>query len=241
MRTASRVSVSSFGAAIRYHVPRSGRAPILSLDLQESNTVFELVKAGGWLMLPIILCSIMALAIVVERFWTLQRRRVAPPGLVDGILATIRGGNLTRGYIDGLRAASPLGRVLAAGLVNRDHAREVMKEGIEETGRHVAHDLERFLNTLGTIAAITPLLGLLGTVVGMIQVFSVITDIGVGSPTDMAGGISKALITTAAGISIAVPALIFHRYFRGKVDELVIDMEQQAIKLVEVAHGERRA
>ncbi|OOG24579.1 biopolymer transporter ExbB [Thioalkalivibrio denitrificans] len=203
--------------------------------------MYELVKAGGWLMLPIIACSVVALAIVVERFWSLQYRRVIPRQLVVQIWQLIQAGQLTEERLRELRDGSPLGRVLTAGLLNLGHSREVMKEAIEETGRHVAHDLERFLNSLGTIAAITPLLGLLGTVVGMIQVFSVITDVGVGSPGELAGGISQALITTAAGISVAVPALIFHRYFRGRVDELVLEMEMESIKLVEVIHGEREA
>jgi len=203
--------------------------------------VFELVKAGGWLMLPIIACSVVALAIIVERFWSLQQRRVNPRQLVVQIWQMIQAGQLTEDRLRQVRDGSPLGRVLAAGLINMGHTRDVMKEAIEETGRHVAHDLERFLNTLGTIAAITPLLGLLGTVVGMIQVFSVITDVGVGSPGELAGGISQALITTAAGISVAVPSLIFHRYFRGRVDELVLEMEMESIKLVEVIHGEREA
>jgi biopolymer transport protein ExbB len=202
--------------------------------------VFELVKAGGWLMLPIIACSVVALAIVLERLWSLQHRRVVPRQLVVRIWQLIQAGKLTEERLRELRDGSPLGRVLAAGLINIGQSRDVMKEAIEETGRHVAHDLERFLNSLGTIAAITPLLGLLGTVVGMIQVFSVITDVGVGSPGELAGGISKALITTAAGISVAVPALIFHRYFRGRVDELVLEMEMESIKLVEVVHGERQ-
>lgn len=201
--------------------------------------MFEIIKAGGWLMLPIIACSILAVAIVVERFWSLKRSRVIPRQLVAQIWQWAQQGQLNDERIRELRDGSPLGRVLASGLINRDHSREVMKEGIEETGRHVAHELERFLNTLGTIAAITPLLGLLGTVIGMITVFSVITDVGVGNPGQLAGGISEALITTAAGISVAVPSLIFHRYFRGKVDELVVSMEQEAIKLVEVMHGER--
>ncbi|ACL72454.1 MotA/TolQ/ExbB proton channel [Thioalkalivibrio sulfidiphilus HL-EbGr7] len=203
--------------------------------------MFELVKAGGWLMLPIIACSVVALAIIVERFWSLQQRRVNPRQLVVQIWQMIQAGQLTEDRLRQVRDGSPLGRVLAAGLINMGHTRDVMKEAIEETGRHVAHDLERFLNTLGTIAAITPLLGLLGTVVGMIQVFSVITDVGVGSPGELAGGISQALITTAAGISVAVPSLIFHRYFRGRVDELVLEMEMESIKLVEVIHGEREA
>jgi biopolymer transport protein ExbB len=138
-----------------------------------------------------------------------------------------------------LRASSPLGRILAAGLVNRKHSKEVMKESIEEVGRQVVHELERYLNSLGSIASISPLLGLLGTVIGMIKVFSVIVTTGVGDPAVLAGGISEALITTAAGLSVAIPSLFFHRYFMGAVDELVLAMEEQALRLVEVIHGER--
>lgn len=201
--------------------------------------MLELMKAGGVLMLPIVLCSVIALAIVMERFWMLRRSRVVPDGLVHQSLEWVHAGQLDERRLADLRDGSPLGRVLAVGLVNRRSSREVMKESIEERGRQVAHELERFLNTLGTIAAITPLLGLLGTVVGMIEVFSVITRVGVGTPGELAGGISQALITTAAGISVAIPSLIFHRYFRGRVDELVLEMEQQAIMLVEVIKGER--
>jgi len=148
-------------------------------------------------------------------------------------------GHLDAKRIQDLRIASPLGRILAAGLVNRRHQREVMKESIEEVGRHVAHELERFLNTLGTIASITPLLGLLGTVIGMIKVFAVITTQGVGDPAVLAEGISEALITTAAGLTVAIPSLMFHRFFRGRVDGLIVSMEQEAIKMVEVMHGQR--
>lgn len=201
--------------------------------------MLELMKAGGWLMVPILLCSVVALAIIIERFWTLQRKRIAPSGLVLEVWQLARQGRIDRERLRTLRDGSPLGRILAAGLVNLRHDREVMKESIEDTGRHVVHELQRFLNTLGTIAAIAPLLGLLGTVIGMIKVFAVITTEGVGDPGVLAGGISEALITTAAGLSVAIPSLMFYRYFRGRVDELVITMEQEAIKLVEVLHGER--
>ncbi|TVP77830.1 MotA/TolQ/ExbB proton channel family protein [Thioalkalivibrio sp.] len=204
--------------------------------------MLEIVKAGGWLMVPILLCSVIAVAIVLERIWALRRSRVVPRGLLLTVWEQAQGAGPGGGVqLQRLRARSPLGQVLAAGLAAQDHSREVMKETIEETGRRVAHELERFLNTLGTIAMITPLLGLLGTVVGMIEVFNVITEIGVGSPRDLAGGISQALVTTAAGIGVAIPTLIFHRYFRGRVDELVIEMEMEAVKLVEVIHGERSA
>ncbi|MGD8932454.1 MAG: MotA/TolQ/ExbB proton channel family protein [Chromatiales bacterium] len=201
--------------------------------------MFELVKSGGWLMLPIIACSILSLAIVLERFWSLRRSKVMPSYLMSQIWQLQRGGQLGMADLGKLKSSSPLGRILAAGLVNRQHSKEVMKESIEEVGRQVVHELERYLNSLGTIAAISPLLGLLGTVFGMIDVFSVIVTAGVGDPAVLAGGISKALITTAAGLSVAIPTLFFHRYFMGAVDDLVLAMEEQALKMVEVIHGER--
>ena len=203
--------------------------------------MFEIVKSGGWLMLPIILCSIVAFAIIGERLWSLQRKRIIPKHLVAQIWHMQSKGNVTQEQISSVRQSSPLGRVLAAGLSNVNNSREVMKESIEETGRHVVHELERYMNSLGTIAAITPLLGLLGTVIGMIKVFSVITAQGVGNPAVLAGGISEALITTAAGLSVAIPSLMAHRYFRGLIDGLVVFMEQEAIKMVEVIHGERQS
>ncbi len=201
--------------------------------------MLELVKAGGWIMLPIIACSILSLAIVAERLWTLQRRRVTPRHLVALVWNLHTHGKLDTAQLIKLREGSPLGRILAAGLMNRHHDREIMKESIEETGRQVVHQLERYLNSLGTIAAITPLLGLLGTVIGMIKVFSAIMSHGVGDPGVLAGGISEALITTAAGLSVAIPSLMFHRFFIGRVDELVITMEEEALKIVEVIHGRR--
>lgn len=200
-----------------------------------------MIEAGGWLMLPIIACSVVALAIVGERFWTLQRKRVAPKHLVAQIWHWYKNGQLDEAHLKALRASSPLGRVLAAGLANRRHSREVMKESIEETGRQVVLELERFLNTLGTIASISPLLGLLGTVFGMIKVFAAIGAHGGGNASYLAGGISQALITTAAGLSVAIPSLMFYRYFRGKVDELVVKMEEESLKVVEVMQGEREA
>ena len=201
--------------------------------------MLELIKAGGWLMWPITLCSIISLAIIAERFWSLRKKRISPRNLVAQVYQWEKVGHLDNKRITALRNSSPLGRILAAGLVNRKHSRDVMKESIEEVGRHVAHELERFLNTLGTIASISPLLGLLGTVIGMIKVFAVITTQGVGDPSILADGISTALITTAAGLSVAIPSLMFHRYFRGKVDDLVVAMEQEALKMVEVMHGMR--
>ena len=203
--------------------------------------MFEIVKSGGWLMFPIILCSIVAFAIIGERLWSLQRKRIIPKHLVAQIWHMQSKGQVTAEQISTVRHSSPLGRVLASGLSNVNNSREVMKESIEETGRHVVHELERYMNSLGTIAAITPLLGLLGTVIGMIKVFSVITAQGVGNPAVLAGGISEALITTAAGLSVAIPSLMAHRYFRGLIDSLVVFMEQEAIKMVEVIHGERQS
>ena len=201
--------------------------------------MLELVKAGGWLMLPIIACSIASLAIIFERIWALKRQRVMPENLVDQVWQVHQQGKLNDAALTTLRENSPLGRILAAGLVNRNHSREVMKESIEEVGRQVVLDLERYLNTLGTISSITPLLGLLGTVIGMIKVFAAITAAGVGDPAVLAGGISEALITTATGLSVAIPSLMAHRYFIGVVENLVVGMEEQALKMVEVVQGLR--
>ncbi len=203
--------------------------------------MLELLKAGGWLMIPIIFCSIIAMAIIVERFWTLRKGRIVPSNLVLNIWRWEQEGPLTEERLGSLRRSSPLGRVLAAGLSSRTLTRAAMKENIEDVGRHVVHELERYLNALGTIAAITPLLGLLGTVIGMIKVFAIITTQGVGDASVLAGGISEALITTAAGLTVAIPSLFFHRYFRAKVDELVLTMEQEAMKMVEALHAQRPA
>ena len=226
---------------MQYHPATNGcalAAPSLS-QFGGVADVLELVKAGGWLMWPIIACSVVAMAIVIERLWLYRPRRVLPANLVAQIWQLHQKNQLTPAHVATVRNSSPLGRILAAGLVNRLHAREVMKEAIEEEGRQVVHDLERYLNTLGTIANISPLLGLLGTVIGMIKVFAAITTSGVGNPTVLAGGISEALITTAAGLSVAIPALIFHRYLSGRVDRIVMSMEEQALKMVEVMHGQR--
>jgi len=201
--------------------------------------VLELVKAGGWLMLPILLCSVAAMAITVERFWTLNRERVAPENLVVRVWQWVNDGKLDEEHIKQLRQSSPLGRILAAALIKRHRTREIMKESLEDVGHHVVHELERYLNSLGTIASVTPLLGLLGTVIGMIKVFAVITTQGVGDPGVLANGISEALITTAAGLTVAIPSVMFYRCFRGRVDELVVAMEQEALKLVEALQPKR--
>jgi len=195
--------------------------------------MLEIVKSGGWLMLPIIICSIISAAIILERLWTLQPGRVLPRNLTRQVWEWVSKNQLNHTHIESLHHGSPLGEILAAGLANRHRERDVIKESIEDAGRQVVHDLERFLNSLGTIAAITPLLGLLGTVIGMVKVFAAITTHGVGDPTVLAGGISEALITTAAGLTVAIPSLIGYRYLRGRVDALVVRMEKEAVTMVE--------
>ena len=195
--------------------------------------MLEIVFAGGWLMVPILICSTLALAIIIERFWTLRPARVIPDKVGETVRQWAARQELDDKHLQTLRENSPLGKVLAAALQNRLRSREIIKEAVEDTGRQVVHELERFLNTLGTIAGVTPLLGLLGTVIGMIKVFSAITRHGVGDANQLAGGISEALITTAAGLTVAIPAYFFYRYFRGRVAEYVVSMEQQAVALIE--------
>lgn len=201
--------------------------------------MLELIQSGGWLMIPILGCSVLALAICLERLWTLRTNRVAPAGLLAETWMLVKKGQLNAERMQQLKSSSALGKILVAGLNNASHGREVMKESVEEAASHVVHDLERFLNPLGTIAAITPLLGLLGTVIGMIKVFTEIMIQGTGNANILAGGISEALITTASGLAVAIPALIFHRYFQRRIDTLVVTMEQESIKLIEAMHGKR--
>ncbi|MBA4501958.1 MotA/TolQ/ExbB proton channel family protein [Marinobacterium marinum] len=201
--------------------------------------MFEIIVAGGWLMLPIVACSIVALAICVNRLLVLRPALVTPAGLLADVWEATQKNALTTERLDAVRGGSPLGRIIVAGLNNARYGRDIMKESIQEEASHVVHELERFLNSLGTIAAITPLLGLLGTVIGMIKVFMEIMLQGTGNASILAGGISEALITTAAGLSVAIPALVMHRYFQRRVDSLVLTMEQESIKLVEVIHGDR--
>ena len=201
--------------------------------------MFELVQAGGWLMVPILLCSIISAAICIERFWTLRATQIVPKNLLVQVWNWIRSNEMDNKKLRELRAGSPLGQILAAGISNHKRGREQMKESIEEVAGHVIHEMERYLNTLGTVAAVTPLLGLLGTVIGMIKVFTAIKLEGTGNAAVLAGGISEALITTAAGLSVAIPSLFFFRFFQRRVDELVITMEQEALKLVEVLNGDR--
>lgn len=195
--------------------------------------MLELLKAGGWVMWPLMAISVIALAIVLERFWALRRKTVLPAGLGDEVREWARNPHLDPKHIDALRENSPLGEVLAAALDVRERPREIIRERIEDIGRHVLHRLERFMNTLGTIASAAPMLGLLGTVIGMMRLFLGILDHGVGDMTQLAGGIGQALITTAAGICVAIPALVFHRYFRGLIAAYVIEMERQSMALVD--------
>ncbi|MCK5524081.1 MAG: MotA/TolQ/ExbB proton channel family protein [Thiomargarita sp.] len=201
--------------------------------------MLEIIKAGGWMIWPIILCSIIATAIIGERFWTLQKKYVVPKGLVTQVWRWIKEGKLDKKRLNALRNNSPLGKILAAGLVNRYHDRDMMKASIEEASSQVIYSLERYLNTLGTIAEIAPLLGLLGTVTGMIRMFAAIGEVGLGNPTVLSSGLSEALMTTAAGLFVAIPAFVFYRYFRGVVDELTLSMEQEALKMIDVLHGDR--
>lgn len=198
-----------------------------------------MIKSGGWLMLPIILCSVVSIAIIAERFWSLRMDKVLPKHLVATVWNSVKQKTFTTSDIELLSKQSALGKILSAGLIHRNQSRERIKESIEERGREVVHELERFLDILGTIASISPLLGLLGTVVGMITVFTTITTHGVGDPGALAGGISQAMVTTAAGLSVAILSLVFYRYFRRRIDTIVVEMEREAIKMVDVLHNNR--
>ena len=195
--------------------------------------MLELIKAGGWVMVPILLLGVVSMAIVIERFWSLRRKEVLPPGLGAEVREWARGRQLDPSHIEVLRRNSPLGEILAAALDVRYRPRELIKERVEDVGRHVMHQMERFMNTLGSIASVSPLLGLLGTVFGMIQMFLKILTTGVGDVNQLAGGIGQALISTAGGLCVAIPAVMFHRYFRGRIAEFVVDMEKEAIALLD--------
>ena len=199
--------------------------------------MLEIVQSGGWLMVPILLCSVIAAAISVERLWTLQRSRITPRNLLAQVWGSLKNEEFDAPKLRDLRALNPLGQVFAAGIGNAKRGREIMKEAMDEAASQVSHDLERYLTSLGIVASVSPLLGLLGTVVGMIKVFTALMIEGAGNANVLAGGISQALITTAAGLSVAIPALIFHRFFQRRVDELVVNMEQEASKLVDIMHG----
>jgi biopolymer transport protein ExbB len=199
--------------------------------------MWEIIQAGGPMMWPIIFCSIMAAAIVLERLWTLQQKRVLPKELTEQVWRWVQNNQVNDKLISALEQNSPLGRVLAVGLANRHRTRDIMMERLEDTGRHVVHELERFLNTLGTIASISPLLGLLGTVTGIIRAFNAISLEGTGDPRILSGGIGEALIATAAGLCVAIPSLFCYRILRGKVNRIVIQMEKEAMKLIDAMEG----
>ncbi len=201
--------------------------------------MYELMIAGGWLMVPLLGCSLLVLAVAVERFLALRPERVVPSQLLTQVWQWVHQEQVSRDRLQDLRQSSPLGQVLATALANAHHGREVMKDSVEESAGQVTHDLERFVTVLGTVAAIAPLIGLLGTVFGMIEVFTAMVQVGSGNAAVLAGGISKALITTAAGLMVAIPALICHRFFERRIDGLAIAMEEQAIRLVDAMHGER--
>ena len=201
--------------------------------------MIDIIQAAGWPIWPIILCSIIAIAIIGERFYSLRQSVVAPRDLLPRVVQEYRKSGVTADMLARVSQSSQLGKVLAAGLKNVKSSREIIKEAIEEAGRAVSHELDRFLTTLGTIATMSPLLGLLGTIIGMIEIFGASTPTGVTDPAQLAHGISIALYNAAFGIIVAVPALVFYRHFRARADSLIVEMELQAVKLVEVIHGER--
>ncbi len=201
--------------------------------------MLALIQAAGWPIWPLIIASVLALAIIFERFYTLRRSLVIPANLLEQTLANLRQHGASQELLRALGEGSPLGRVLVAGIRNLGISRDLMKESLEEAGRAVAHDLERYLMTLGTIASVAPLMGLLGTVVGMVEIFGSQAPTG-GNPAALAHGISVALYNTAFGLIVAIPSMIFYRFFRGRVDAYLVEMEQQAVRLVEIVHNERK-
>ncbi|AEJ00925.1 MotA/TolQ/ExbB proton channel [Nitrosomonas sp. Is79A3] len=202
--------------------------------------MLSLIQAAGWPIWPIIIASIVAMGIIGERMWTLRLSVISPKELLPKVLNEYKRGGVNPEMLARLQKHSPLGRILAAGLKNVKSSREIMKESIEESGRVIAHDLSRYLTTLGTIAALSPLMGLFGTLVGMIEIFGSNSPTG-SNPAQLAYGISVALYNAAFGILVAIPSMIFYRHFRAKVDDFVIEMELQALKLVEIVHGERES
>jgi len=203
--------------------------------------VLTFIQTGGFFMWPLLACSILTMAIIIERFWVLRKSRVAPKNLLLDVMSRLRDDRMSLDYIRSMQNTAGLSSIFAAGLMNSKYGRNSMKESMQEAAGHVIHDLEKFMSSLGTIAAISPLLGLLGTVVGMIKVFSVLMEQGAGNTALLAGGISEALLTTAAGLGVAIPALVFHRYFSRKIDEVVVSMEQQSTKLVDALHNDRES
>jgi biopolymer transport protein ExbB len=201
--------------------------------------LLAIIQSAGWPIWPLLIASIIALALIIERILYLRRQRILPPNLLDEVIRVYHNGKISTDIIKNLEKNSPLGRVLAAGLRNVNAPRDVMKETIEEAGRGTAHELERFLTTLGTIASLAPLMGLFGTVVGMIEIFGAQDATGT-NPAQLAHGISVALYNTGFGLAIAMPTLVFYRHFRALVDSFIVDMEQQAVKFVDIVHGNRK-
>ena len=201
--------------------------------------MFEIIVSGGFMMIPIILCSIVAIAIIIERFWSLNSARIAPRNALAEVWGKLRHNQLDAAQLRELRMSSPLGQILAAGLVNAKAGRAIMIESIEQAASHVVHDMERYLGILGTIAGISPLMGLLGTVLGMIQVFSNTMKMGTGDINVLSGGIAVALVTTAAGLVVAIPSMFFYRMFLRRVETLVVELERESIKLVDALHSSR--
>lgn len=203
-------------------------------------SLWVFIEAGGSIMIVLLVCSIVSLAIIGERLWALRVNKLVPAGLIKQVWAWVKSGDLSKDKIASLKDNSPLGRILAAGLINAKYGRDIMKESIVDAATHEIHNMNKFLNLLGSIAAIAPLMGLLGTVFGMIEVFAQIVDSqGLGRSEVLAGGINKALYTTAFGLTVAIPALFFYRFFIRKIDEITVVMEQDATKLVDVIHGDR--
>lgn len=201
--------------------------------------MLAIIQAAGWPIWFLLIASIIALALIVERILYLRRNRILPPNLLQDVIRVYHNGKINKEVVENLEGNSPLGRVLAAGLRNVNAPREVMKESIEEAGRGAAHELERFLTTIGTIATLAPLMGLFGTIVGMIEIFGAQNAAG-ANPAQLAHGISVALYNTGFGLAIAMPALVFYRHFRALIDGFIVDMEQQAVKFVDTVHGTRR-
>lgn len=215
------------------------RAKVRAFPLSGVTHVFSIIQAAGWPIWPLLFASVIAVALIIERAAALRRSKIVPVGLLQSAVAEYRQSGISDVQLARLETHSPLGRVLAAGMRNAKSSREIMKESIEEAGRGVAHELERFLTTLGTIATIAPLMGLFGTIVGMIEIFGASTATG-NNPQALAHGISVALYNTGFGLIIAIPAMIFYRHFRAQVDGFLVDMEQEAVKLVELMQGERK-
>lgn len=203
------------------------------------TSLFDLIKAGGWLMVPIILCLVVTVTIIIDRLIALRSQKIIPGHLIGQVFQWMKNDQIDAAKMKELKRQSPLGRVMAVGLINSKHGRDAMREAIAEAANQEIHRMEKFMNALGSIAAISPLLGLLGTVFGMIKVFSKIVLQGTGNPTLLAGGISEALLTTAAGLCVAIPALFFHRFLSRRIEEISVLLEQEAVKLIEIVHGHR--